>query len=59
MLEYVFWFVSSYESGILEDPMTQAPEDLYQMTVDPQKAPDVPTVIIIEFKKGKIDTDFV
>lgn len=42
----------SYESGILEDPMTQAPEDLYQMTVDPQKAPDVPTVILIEFKKG-------
>lgn len=42
----------SYESGILEDPMTQAPEDLYQMTVDPQKAPDVPTVIVIEFKKG-------
>ncbi|XP_045204505.2 argininosuccinate synthase-like [Mercenaria mercenaria] len=42
----------SYESGILEDPMTQAPEDLYQMTVDPQKAPDVPTILVIEFKKG-------
>lgn len=42
----------SYESGILEDPMTPAPEDLYQMTVDPQKAPDSPTVLEIEFKKG-------
>lgn len=42
----------SYESGILEDPITQAPDDLYQMTVDPQKAPDVPTVLVITFQKG-------
>lgn len=36
--------------------MTQAPEDLYQMTMDPQKAPDVPTILVIEFKKGKYFT---
>ncbi|KAL4216719.1 Adenylosuccinate synthetase [Mactra antiquata] len=42
----------SYESGILEDPMTQAPEDLYQMTTDPLTAPDKPTILDIEFKNG-------
>jgi len=44
------WY--SYESGILEDPDTEAPKDMYQMTTDPQKAPDEPDVLVLDFKKG-------
>ncbi|XP_052789954.1 argininosuccinate synthase-like [Mya arenaria] len=42
----------SYESGILEDPNTHAPSELYQMTSDPQVAPDTPTILDIEFENG-------
>ncbi|XP_071947870.1 argininosuccinate synthase-like [Antedon mediterranea] len=42
----------SYESGILEDPMTYAPDDIYQMTTDPKEAPAKPATIEIEFKNG-------
>ncbi|KAK2174260.1 hypothetical protein NP493_815g02032 [Ridgeia piscesae] len=34
--------VSSYESGILEDPSSEGPADLYLMTTDPIKAPSQP-----------------
>lgn len=42
----------SYESGILENPGTEAPSDLYQMTKDPKDSPNVPDKIEIEFKNG-------
>lgn len=42
----------SYESGILEDPNTHAPKDLYEMTASPSNAPDEPTIVDIEFKNG-------
>lgn len=42
----------SYESGILEDPSTHAPKDLYEMTASPSNAPDEPTIVDIEFKNG-------
>lgn len=42
----------SYESGILEDPWTQAPGDIYQMTTDPAVAPENSCNLEIEFKKG-------
>lgn len=42
----------SYESGILENPKTPAPESLYETTTDPRKAPDEPEKIEIEFKNG-------
>eukprot|EP00041_Stephanoeca_diplocostata_P006591 m.89508 g.89508 ORF g.89508 m.89508 type:complete len:414 (-) comp16441_c0_seq1:132-1373(-) len=42
----------SYESGILEDPATHAPEGLYKMTVSPEEAPDKKEVLEIEFMKG-------
>lgn len=42
----------SYESGILENPSTHAPEGLYQMTVSPQEAPDKAERIEIHFAKG-------
>jgi len=42
----------SYESGILEDPETHAPTDLWQMTVSPKEAPDKDEFLSIEFKHG-------
>ncbi|KAJ8888828.1 hypothetical protein PR048_008322 [Dryococelus australis] len=42
----------SYESGILENPAHPAPAELFQMTSDPQKAPDSPTRLEIKFEKG-------
>ncbi|XP_070581864.1 argininosuccinate synthase-like [Ptychodera flava] len=42
----------SYESGILEDPKAEGPDDLYKMTTDPRKSPDEPDVLLIEFKQG-------
>ena len=43
---------TSYESGMLEDPMTPPVKDMFRMTVDPEDAPDTPTFIRIEFKNG-------
>ncbi|XP_031573087.1 argininosuccinate synthase-like [Actinia tenebrosa] len=42
----------SYESGILENPKTEGPDDIYLMTKDPITAPDKPAIVEIEFKKG-------
>ena len=42
----------SYEAGILEDPAKEGPEDMFQLTVDPQKAPDKTTSLSIQFEKG-------
>ncbi|KAK0140777.1 Argininosuccinate synthase [Merluccius polli] len=42
----------SFESGILENPKTHAPADLYMMTKDPQASPNIPDVLEIEFLKG-------
>lgn len=42
----------SYEGGILEDITKEPPEDIFQITVSPEKAPDKPEYIEIEFKAG-------
>lgn len=42
----------SYESGILEDPSHIAPDELFQMTRNPQKGPDTPTRLEIVFSGG-------
>jgi argininosuccinate synthase len=42
----------SHEAGILEDPNYRPSEDVFSMTLPPQKAPDKETVIEIEFKDG-------
>ena len=44
----------SYESGILEDPWTEAEEDMWRWSVSPEAAPDEPTYIELEYKKGDI-----
>lgn len=42
----------SFEGGILEDPWQEPNEDMFLLTVSPEKAPDKPTYIEIEFQKG-------
>ena len=42
----------SYEGGILEDPWAEPEEDMWRWTVSPQKAPNTPEYIEIEFEKG-------
>lgn len=42
----------SFEGGILEDPWQEPNEDMFLLTVSPEKAPDKPTYIEIEFEKG-------
>jgi len=43
---------TSSEGKILEDPAVQAPDHVYQRTVDPENAPDEPEYIEIGFEKG-------
>jgi len=42
----------SYEGGILEDPWNEPPENMFEMTVSPQNAPDEPQYIDIDFENG-------
>ena len=42
----------SYEAGILEDPSTAPPDDMYTRTLDPRDAPDQPVDITISFRGG-------
>jgi len=42
----------SHEGGILEDPWSEPPEDMFVLTASPEKAPDRPTYIEIDFKRG-------
>ncbi|MEB8433991.1 argininosuccinate synthase [Cocleimonas sp. KMM 6892] len=42
----------SYEGDILEDPWTEAEDDMWRWSVSPEQAPDEPTYIEIEYKKG-------
>ncbi len=43
---------TSYEGGILEDPGAMAPPDMFQLTVDPADAPDVPQYVEVGFECG-------
>jgi argininosuccinate synthase len=45
-------FHISYEAGILEDPNTTPPADMWKLTTDPERAPDAPERLTIEFKLG-------
>ncbi|MCD1294646.1 argininosuccinate synthase [Methanocella sp. CWC-04] len=42
----------SIEGGKLEDPSYIPPEDIYEWTTDPTKAPDKPEIVEIGFEKG-------
>lgn len=45
-------FGRSVEAGLLEDPWDEPPEDAYQWTTDPRKAPNEPEYIEIEWAHG-------
>ncbi|RDW92621.1 argininosuccinate synthetase C-terminal-containing protein [Coleophoma crateriformis] len=42
----------SYEAGILENPDTTPPQDMWKLTVDPMEAPDTPEDFTLVFEKG-------
>ena len=42
----------SHEGGILEDPWSEPEESMYVMTVSPEKAPDKPQYVEVEFENG-------
>ncbi|MRJ06078.1 MAG: argininosuccinate synthase [Epsilonproteobacteria bacterium] len=42
----------SYEGGILEDPWAEPEEEMWRWTTSPEKAPDKPEYLEIEFKNG-------
>ncbi len=43
---------TSSEGKVLEDPSQEVPNYVYSRTIDPEKAPDTPTFITIDFEKG-------
>jgi argininosuccinate synthase len=43
----------SYEGGILEDPWAEPPENIFQMTVSPERAKDEAEFMELEFAKGE------
>ncbi|MEE9542960.1 MAG: argininosuccinate synthase [Thermodesulfobacteriota bacterium] len=45
-------FHLSFEGGVLEDPWAPAPEEMFRMTVSPERAPDKPTYLNIDFVNG-------
>jgi argininosuccinate synthase len=42
----------SFEGGILEDPWAEPPENMYVLTRQPEKAPNRPQYVEIEFRGG-------
>jgi argininosuccinate synthase len=42
----------SYEGKALEDPFVEPDEDMFTRSVSPEKAPDKPTYVEIQFEKG-------
>ena len=42
----------SFEGGILEDPWNEPDEEMFKLTVSPERAPDTPTYIEIDFERG-------
>jgi len=45
-------FHISFEGGILEDPWSEPPKDMFLMTRDPQDAPNTPAYVEISYEKG-------
>lgn len=42
----------SFEGGILEDPWREPEESMFKLTLSPEKAPNVPTYVEIDFRDG-------
>jgi argininosuccinate synthase len=45
-------FHISYEGGILEDPWAEPPEKMFLLTNAPERAPDVPVDVLVDFEAG-------
>ncbi len=45
-------FHISYEGGVLEDPWAGPDEDMFMLSISPEKAPDKPTEIEIQYEAG-------
>ena len=45
-------FHTSYEGGILEDPWAEPPAEMFTMTVAPERAPERPEYVEIEYRSG-------
>jgi argininosuccinate synthase len=45
-------FHISYEGGVLEDPWYEPDEEMFLLTVSPEKAPDKPTYVEIQYERG-------
>jgi argininosuccinate synthase len=43
---------TSSEGKVLEDPSQDVPDYIYSRTADPEKAPDKPTLITVDFERG-------
>ncbi len=43
---------TSSEGKVLEDPASEVPDYVYSRTVDPEKAPDKPSYITVDFERG-------
>jgi argininosuccinate synthase len=43
---------ASSEGKVLEDPAQEVPDYVYSRTLDPEKAPDRPSVITVDFERG-------
>ena len=44
----------SYEGGLLEDPWAEAEESMWRWSISPEKAPDQPLYIELNYKRGDI-----
>jgi argininosuccinate synthase len=42
----------SFEGGILEDPWAEPPEEMFRLTVSPERAPNAPETLYIGFEQG-------
>ncbi|MBI3292542.1 MAG: argininosuccinate synthase [Elusimicrobia bacterium] len=42
----------SFEGGILEDPWAAPPEEMFQLTVSPERAPNRPEILELTFERG-------
>jgi len=45
-------FHISYEGGVLEDPWYEPHDDMFLLSVTPEKAPDKPTILEISYEQG-------
>lgn len=49
--DWNIWHLS-HEGGPLEDPSQEPPEDMYQITISPEKAPGTPAYVSVDFEQG-------